>query len=274
MTMHKTAAFVAAFLLTASLCIAAGYYRELLALPRVAASAAPAALTPSVLLHFDEASGATSISDSGKYGLTVTSANSARTTNNPAKAGFGNSCDVNANQRRFDIAAHPDFRPGSSNWSFESWIYLSSANAATNVLRVFWGGGTSSLTRSTCYVYKENGAPGTINVATSTNGISVNTAKFSYDPAIWTTQWVHLVVYKLGNQLRAAVNGNQITTWTTANTNLTDYIYSGPSSLFQYGGPSGLNGVNGDEFRYCVGDAMPYGTTNFAPPTAAYTGYE
>lgn len=40
MTMHKTAAFVASFLLTASLCIAAGYYRELLALPRVAGGAA------------------------------------------------------------------------------------------------------------------------------------------------------------------------------------------------------------------------------------------
>jgi hypothetical protein len=42
MTMHKTAACLASFLVTASLCIAAGYYRELLALPRVAGGAAPA----------------------------------------------------------------------------------------------------------------------------------------------------------------------------------------------------------------------------------------
>jgi hypothetical protein len=53
MTMHKTAAFVASFLLTASLCVAAGYYRELLMLPRVAGGAAPASITVDVWQDFE-----------------------------------------------------------------------------------------------------------------------------------------------------------------------------------------------------------------------------
>jgi hypothetical protein len=48
--MRKTATCFASFLLTASLCVAAGYYRELLALPRVAVGAA---VDPTLLFNWN-----------------------------------------------------------------------------------------------------------------------------------------------------------------------------------------------------------------------------
>jgi len=271
--MRRGLAIVAGVLLGASACMAANYYRQMLMLPRAVGDVAPpAALTASLLLHFDEANGSTTPSDSGKYGLVVTSVSGARVTNSPAK--FDNACDANASARRFEVAWTNDFAPGTNNWSFDTFVYLSGANAATNALRIFFGGNTNSSRRSMCYVYKNSGSPGTLVVQLSENGSSTLGSSFGYDITAWSNSWVHLAVYRYANILYVATNGAHVTSWVTQSTNLTGRSFSTPAEPYRVGGAPSLTGAYLDEFRYCVGSAMPYRGTNFTPPTAAYTGYE
>jgi hypothetical protein len=97
---------------------------------------------------------------------------------------------------------------------------------------------------------------------------------FPYDIQAVSNAWMHLAVWRKDNALYAATNGGRVTL--TVN-NLAGYnFYPANTRPMPVGGtPNSQIAFYGmDEFRICVGDAMPYGTTNFTPPSAPYTGYE
>lgn len=269
MTMHRPAAFLAAFGLTASLCVAAGYYRELLVLSRVAGGAIPASLTPSVLLHFNEVSGSTNITDSGRYAMVVTSVAAAQTTNNPNKfdnvaaLGFGSG-------RRFDLPWTNDFRPGTNNWSVDMWIRQDDNASAVSPQRYIIGNDSAGL--RTWILIRRTTVP-QYRIDLSTNGSTILTSTMAYDATAISNTWMHLAVWRLDNALYAATNGVIAALSTT---NLVGYNFAPTNTTgFRIGSPGGGSAMTYiDEVRYCFGSAMLYGTTNFTPPTAPYTGYE
>jgi hypothetical protein len=278
--MNKTAAFVASFLLTASLCFAAGYYRELLALPRAVAGGAAPTLTASFLLHFDDASGSTTTTDSGKYGLAVTAQGNAFITNAPSK--FSNNASLSgANGRRFEVAYTNDFAPGTNDWSFDFWLYVTGAKATEGADWTAIGGYTNNTMRSFIWMYKQSGTGSLSNIRIdlSTNGASATKNPiFNYNVTDNSNNWIHFAVFRYTNTLHLYTNGAPCTRQGSAS----DFNVSGAvfaplnTQPFRVGGRQGANTGPTciDEVRYCVGSAMPYRGTNFAPPAAPYTGYE
>jgi hypothetical protein len=271
--MRRGLAIVAGVLLGASACMAAGYYRQMLMLPRAAGGTAPATLTASVLLHFDEASGSTNIVDSGKNSLSVASFTGAQTTNSPAK--FGNAASLEGvTARRFSVGYNSEWgAPGTNNWSVDCWLNLVGAEAATNSLRRLLGdAGTPNLP----FVSLSKTATKRWECTISTNGSAFPTASWNYDVDAVSNTWMHVAIWKRSGYLYAATNGSIVAWLAGSTTNLTTYNFASTSTAsYVIGATSGrVPGSYVDEFRICVGAAMPYGTTNFTPPTAAYTGYE
>jgi hypothetical protein len=268
--MRRGLAIVAGVLLGASACMAANYYRQMLMLPRAAGGTAPATLTASVLLHFDEASGATNISDSGKYGLAVTSSTGAQTTNSPTK--FDNVFGLNnVTSRRFIVAWTNDFNPGQDDCSVDLWMYFDETTGTNTVLTLLGRAGVFNVIN----VSKNRGTPGTISVGFSTNGTANRASTFGYDVHSFSNKYCHMAVWRKGNKLYAATNG-ALVSWIADNTDITGYSATSTNKLPYIIGPapSDKGAKFMDEFRYCVGPAMPYGTNSFTPPTAPYTGYE
>jgi hypothetical protein len=265
--MRRGLAIMAGLVLGASACMAANYYRQMLMLPRAAGAAPPAALTASMLLHFDESNGSTGTVDSGKFSIPILVTDGAKITNSPSK--FGNAAFVGQANSSFDIVWTNYFNIGTNDWSVDFWVQADATTIGTNTTRFVMSGS------SWVSIFHSSGNPGNWRFDwTTNNGSSYGTPNIPYNPQSISNQWMHIAVYRYTNWLHIATNGVHAQPNTTGR-NLAGVNFTNANTKIAIGtGNSTLPLPFVDEYRVMLGENMPYRGTNFTPPTAPYTGCE
>jgi hypothetical protein len=273
--MRRGLAIVAGVLLGASACMAANYYRQMLMLPRAAVGAAPSVNRWEILMHFDEANGATNYTDSGSNSFYAGRVNTGvYTTNSPAKFGSalrlsvatGDRCFIGGNGGTSGLVP-----PGTNDWTVEMWVYLDAALAATNKPVEITGGAS---TNQFVYIQKVSANGGAIGYRLSTNGITAATqVNATYDWTSKADQWVHLAVVRYTNATMMYIDGVRMTGATDKN--VTGWSFAGnystrPTIVGTISSGDPIRGIDEFGIRYYAA----WAGTNFTPPTAAYTGYE
>jgi hypothetical protein len=251
--------------------MAAGYYRQMLMLPK-AAGESVAVKTASLLYHFDEPTGGTNLSDSGIYSWGMVVSNTACTTNSPIKFSNVLRYGAYANKVNALIPWHPMFIPRTNDWSVDFWMYISTANRLTTNATLMIFGGQDTANKYPFVRLQKINVEQSWRLQVSTNGTSValqvNPPSLSLAAS---NAWLHVAIWRYTNALHIATNG------VICGRGACNFDFITNSTGISFGEYKPFQGAPADyyeEFRYCVGSAMPYRGTNFTPPTAAYTGYE
>jgi hypothetical protein len=251
--------------------MAAGYYRQLMMLPR-AAGESVAVKKASLLYHFDEPTGGTNLSDSGIYSWGMVVSNTACTTNTPIK--FSNVLTYGSlnDKNHIMIPWHPMFIPRTNDWSVDFWMYFSTVSRSyANATLVILGGQSPANQYPFVRLVKANyEARWFLEVSTNGTTVERTLTPGNIGPAA-SNAWLHIAIYRYTNTLHLYTNGVRCV---TGGCNYDFGTNTIGLSLGEYKPYAGAPADFYDEFRYCVGSAMPYRGTNFTPPTAAYTGYE
>ena len=265
--MRRGLAIVAGILIGASACMAAGYYRQLLMLPRAAGGSAPAQNTFALLMHFDEATGSTNFFDSGVSNISFsTMIAGVYATNTPSK--FGNCMRLStATRAGIQSAQNAWFAPGTNDWTVDGWFNLTASEAATNKALQFFGD-TWFLSVSKIAA---NGGNVRIGYRVNTTA-TLNNRDVTFDWSAVAGEWVHLAVSRYTNTLVVWINGQRQVV--SGNNSLSAFAFSGPWTNGLYIGTSGSTDPAPYNDEFAVRDRAVWLGTNFTPPTAAYTGYE
>jgi hypothetical protein len=271
--MRRRAAIAILLVLPLCVAVAGNYYRELLALPRQQAAAAPAANNFLWLLHFDEAAGNTNFTDSGMSNITLITRGAA--ISNTVGGKFGNcvSFPQGTGYRRIELVDLEKrlANVGTNDWTVDFWVYLTAGSA--NGAQMLFGLQPGSAQRPFVYIYK--GASNSMRVASaavSSAYASDATANPSWNN--YADAWTHIAVcrytnvvmlYMNGvrqNQYNATLSGNPSYSWATC----TNQTIGAPAD-------ENMPGMNYYDEIALRRRAVWQGT-NFTPPTAAYTGSE
>jgi hypothetical protein len=201
-----------------------------------------------LLIHADGANGGTTLTDSSSTANAVT-VNSGTTST--AQIKFGPSSYSPGNATMADAAW---MSPGSSDWTFDFWMYWTST-ASNQFLFSHYNSGTST----DWYIANTQGGGAGLRVANVSN-----TNLFTTASSVPTNAWAHIAIVSSGGVISIYINGVK-----DANTG-TGALQSVARSLYINGIDSTtLGGFFGflDEIRW---SSVARWVANFTPPTEAY----
>ena len=206
-----------------------------------------------LMLHMDGSNGGTSFPDSElNTAKTVTPYN---TTTSTTTAKFGQSGYFNYASSYLDIPASTSFDPATGDFTIDFWIYFNNTGVAMYILDM----GTYHNNYGVTITW--NGS-GNFQVYTM-GGNSV-----LFPATVSTGNWYHVALVRHSGTLSLYFGGTSVGTPQSNSLNITTGGYD-CTVANETGLPS--NAFQGyiDELRIVIGTAV--WTSNFTPPTAAYT---
>lgn len=213
----------------------------------------PAATNPtfadvSLLLSMNGSNGSTTFTDSSSNAFTVSATGNAQVSTAQSKFG-GASGAFDGTGDYLAIAADAAFAFGTGDFTVEAWVYVS--NYLNNNLNVFATAGVSS--DFSCYL-------------THTGELAFwnGSASTVFGGSASTGTWHHVAFSRDSGSMRAFLNGWQVGSTTTINTNLTNTQEVQFPATEDYSSPDCYI----DELRVTKGAAIY--TANFQPPTSPF----
>ena len=213
-----------------------------------------------VLLHFEGADGATTITD--ESGKTWTAQGGAQIDTAYYKfqqaSGYFNNGATTSDH--FTTPAHADFQVGSDDFTVECWFMLATDNTNTMTLTAQSTGTTDqffTISKNTSkYIVAMVRNNADVQISATTTGVTVTD----------TTTWHHVAAVKYGTELAVYLDGTK-----GASTGTISAPAQVSGQLFSVGSSS--NGTQSfvgwiDEFRFSKGIARY--TANFTPPTIPF----
>jgi Concanavalin A-like lectin/glucanases superfamily len=220
----------------------------------------------SLLCHFDQSNGATTLVDSSSNAQAVLGSSGAAASTAHFEFGTASLAPGGGNTVPGGAASLYEF--GAGNFTIECWAYwdgTSASNLAT--LMAFFPG--FSGTEMWILGWNRNASPATLSFQWTTDGTNLTgsvATSGAYTPTANT--WVSYAVDRSGNTFRLYVNGAVVGTTTASDT-----IYTSPSFGSGNIGNSGFSAANGwtgyiDEVRYTKGVARYAGA--YTPATCPF----
>ena len=201
-----------------------------------------------LLLHCDGADGSTTFTDSSPVTKTVTAQDNAQVDTAQYKFG-GASCLLDGSGDYLLVTNDNEFKVGTNDFTYDMWVRFNATTAGVRL--VDWTTGASYLQElvfsGTSLDYYE------LNVLKATG---------SWSPS--TGVWYHVALVRSGTDVYLFVNGTQVGSTGSSNTNITstDNLAIGAIA-------GGTNSFNGwlDEIRF---SNVARWTSNFTPYSSAY----
>jgi len=211
------------------------------------------------MLHADGVDGGTTFTDSSSSAQTVTANGNAQL--DTAQKQFGTASALFDGTGDFlSIGDSEDWNFGTGDFTIDFWIRFNATEAgATDTLLDIGDGNVDGI-----QINQTEIAGPTEVLSVVING---NTFTFDWNPS--TATWYHVAVTRSGTNLRSFIDGTQIGVTETNNSDITSGA-GGVKIGSNSGGGSAINGWI-DELRIVKGTAV--WTSNFTPPTAAYTQF-
>lgn len=209
-----------------------------------------------LLIHFDEASGSTSMADSGFNNRTLTNVSSGVVTSSTNQK-FSNNGNFGAGSQELTTPMDSNLAFGTGDFTIEGWFYYGT-----------WGDGAMGL-----ITVGENSGNEDWSLEfspTGSNGIRFTSAKHSINLASSVqpsnNTWTHVAVTRASGTLRIFVQGTQA----YSGSNATNFNVSSSASLHIGRRPANANYFIGrmDEIRILKGRAVY--TSNFTPPSLPF----
>lgn len=208
-----------------------------------------------VMLHMDGADTSTTFTDSSDTANTFTAVGNAQI--DTAQFKFGQSGVSDGTGDKINCPDNAVF-DASGDFTVDGWFRFNGTPATS----VFWEIGSYGGANGAGAIYSAGGLR--LDSYCNANPFGGNAAQRAWTPSANT--WYHLAWIRTGTTIRAFIDGTQLGVDVTEAGAITP---SDKISLFD----SNANDAcfNGwiDEWRYVVGTAV--WTTNFTPPTSAYT---
>ena len=203
-----------------------------------------------LLLHFDGVDGSKEILDDGNTGHVVTQVGTATLSTSQKKWGSSGLL-LDGDSDYLTIPDSSDWDFGTGEFTIDFWSRFNSVASNSTLIDIGYGSNYGMrllwLTSNELQVY-----------------MASNERKFSWTPVVDT--WYHIAVTRNGTNLRAFINGTQIGTTLTDNTD----VQAGSVGIHigvDYGINYYFNGYM-EEFR--ISNTARW-TSNFTPPTSQYT---
>lgn len=214
-----------------------------------------------LLLHMDGANGGTTFNDEAGHAATVANATTSTT-----KYKFGSTSGYfNGSSAYVTFADSADWALYGADFTIDFWINPSTQTGTNGELVVQRN--TGSLTYGT-YFYINNS--GVISFQSWVNNVKqVDLTSASSAVSVNTNTWQHIALVRYGNAWNIYVNGTSVA---SATNSWAGYDYTDPLTI-------GVDVLNGGAVNYYTGymdevrisKGIARWTSNFTPPTSAYT---
>jgi len=213
----------------------------------------------SLMLHMDGSDASTTFTD--ESGHTFTAYNSAQIDTAQSKFGGASGLFDENTADYIDTPDSADFTLGTGDWTFDLWV----KRASSGTRDMFFGShdSTGGGNAVNCEFQSDNTVQCIVFKTNPVIFIAQSTATFT------DTNWHHIALVRTGDTVKLFIDGTQDGS-VSLEASMTVLDSTQPFALGRSGAYNGLY-MNGhlDEMRLVLGTAI--WTTNFTPPTAAYT---
>ncbi len=208
-----------------------------------------------LLIHANEANGATTLIDSEAVPKTITANGNASTTSSQGK--FGNSASFDGTGDYLSLADSADWNFGSGDFTIDMWVRFNVIGTYITLVQHWGAGGT----REWDLMYND----GNLFFRYTTDGSTDQITSKAWSPS--TNTWYHITAVRNGSAITLFVDGVQLGTDGTASGSM----YTSTNNLYIGGAYDGSYQLNGylDELRISKGIAR--WTSNFTPPARPYS---